>query len=52
MIFIFFVKGGGGGGGGGVLGVLTGESELEWEMRRTEWGDQRGALCTWVHTNK
>jgi hypothetical protein len=44
MIFIFFVEGGG--GGGGVLGVLIGGSELEWEMRRTGWGDQRGALCT------
>jgi hypothetical protein len=37
MIFIFFC----GGGGGGVLGVLIGESELEWEMRRTGWGDRR-----------
>jgi hypothetical protein len=44
MIFIFFVEGGG--GGGGVLGVLIGGSEPEWEMRRTGWGDQRGALCT------
>jgi hypothetical protein len=36
----------GGGGGGGVLGVLIGGSELEWEMRRTGWGDRWGALCT------
>jgi hypothetical protein len=43
MIFIFFMEGG---GGGGVLGVLIGGSELEWEMRRTGWGDRRGALCT------
>jgi hypothetical protein len=49
MIFIFFVKGGG--GGGGVLGVLTSESELEWEMRRTGWRDRWGALCTRVHTS-
>ncbi len=41
---IFFVEGGG--GGGGVLRVLIGGSELEWEMRRTRWGDRRGALCT------
>jgi len=34
------------GGGGGVLGVLIGGSESEWEMRRTGWGDWRGALCT------
>jgi len=34
------------GGGGGVLGVLIGGSEPEWEMRRTGWGDRRGALCT------
>jgi hypothetical protein len=33
MIFIFFVEGGR--GGGGVLGILIGESELEWEMRKT-----------------
>jgi len=44
MIFIFFVKGGG--GGDGVLGVLIGENEPEWEMRKTGWGDRRGALCT------
>jgi len=31
---------------GGVLGVLIGGSEPEWEMRRTGWGDRRGALCT------
>jgi hypothetical protein len=49
MIFIFFVEGGR--GGGGVLRVLIGGSELEWEMRRTGWGDRRGALCTRVHTN-
>jgi len=36
----------GGGGGGGVLVVLIGGSEPEWEMRRIEWGDRRGALCT------
>jgi hypothetical protein len=42
MIFIFFVEG----GGGGVLGVLISESEPEREMRRTEWRDRRGALCT------
>jgi hypothetical protein len=36
----------GGGGGGGVLGVLTGGSEPDWEMRRTGWGGDRwGALC-------
>jgi hypothetical protein len=35
--FLFF-SWRGGGGGGGVLGVLIGGSELEWEMRRTEWG--------------
>jgi hypothetical protein len=44
MIFIFFVEGGG--GGGAVLEVLIGGSELEWEMRRTEWGGLTGALCT------
>jgi len=44
MIFIFFVEGGR--GWGGVLGVLIGGSEPEWEMRRTEWGDRQGALCT------
>jgi hypothetical protein len=44
MIFIFFVEGGG--GGGGVLGVLIGGSEPEWKMRKTGWGDRRGALCT------
>jgi hypothetical protein len=33
MIFIFFVEGGR--GGGEVLRVLIGESEPEWEMRRT-----------------
>jgi hypothetical protein len=50
MIFIFFVEGGK--GGGGVLGVLIDGSEFEWEMRRTGWGgDQRGALCTRVHTS-
>jgi hypothetical protein len=43
--FLFF-SWRGGGGGGGVLGVLIGGSELEWEMRRTGWGDRRGALCT------
>jgi hypothetical protein len=41
----------GGGGEGGVLGVLIGGGELEWEMRRTGWGDRRGALCTRVHTS-
>ncbi len=52
MIFIFFVEGGG--GEGGVLGVLIGGSEPKWEMRRTRWGDRRGALCTGftlVHLN-
>jgi hypothetical protein len=42
MIFIFFVEGGG--GGGGVIGVLISESELEWEMQRTEWGGLRGCI--------
>jgi len=45
MIFIFF-RGGGEGVEGGVLRVLIGGSEPEWKMRRTGWGDQRGALCT------
>jgi hypothetical protein len=43
--FLFF-SWRGGGGEGEVLGVLIGESELEWEMRRTGWGDRQGALCT------
>ncbi len=43
--FLFF-SWRGGGGGGGVLGVLIGGSEPEWEMRKTGWGDRRGALCT------
>ncbi len=44
MIFIFLVDGGG--SGGEVLGVLIGKNEPEWKMRRTGWGDRRGALCT------
>jgi hypothetical protein len=36
----------GGGGRGEILGVLIGGSEPEWKMRRTGWGDRRGALCT------
>jgi hypothetical protein len=42
MIYFFLVEG----GGGGVLGVLIGESEPEWEMQRTGWGDRQDALCT------
>jgi len=34
------------GGWGEVLGVLIGGSEPEWEMRKTGWEDQQGALCT------
>jgi hypothetical protein len=42
MIFIFFMEG----GWGEVLGILIGGSEPEWEMRKTGWEDQQGALCT------
>jgi hypothetical protein len=48
--FLFF-SWRGGGGGGGVLGVLIGGSELEWEMRRTGWGESMRCIMHRVHTS-
>ncbi len=52
--FIFFSEDGHEGPGGGIdrvheifiLKRVHHPLEPEWEMRRTGWGDQRGALCT------